>query len=284
MSARARSHRATAADAPSSRPRLPLLRKALADSWRSTLGWSAGLAAVMLVYLPLYPAIGANAEVQGMLDALPQELVKALNYGEVASGPGYTQATFFGLFGYLLMSIAAIGWGASAVGGDEDDGLLELTLAHGTTRTRVVLERAAALVVRVAVLAAVTLSLLLVLREPAQLGVDPANALAAETMLVLLVLLPGTAALLAGSVGGRRVHGTAAGSVVAVLAYALNALGNQNPDLEWLHPFSPYHWAFGQSPLVNGIDAPAALGLAALSAALVALSAVALNRRDVGAH
>ncbi|SDN65407.1 ABC-type multidrug transport system, ATPase component [Cryobacterium flavum] len=50
-----------------------------------------------------------------------------------ATGAGYTQATLFGLIGFLLLSIAATSWGAGALGGDEESGRLELTLAHGVT-------------------------------------------------------------------------------------------------------------------------------------------------------
>jgi ABC-2 type transport system permease protein len=47
------------------------------------------------------------------------------------------------------MTIASAGWGAAAVGGDEESGQLELTVAHGVTRIQVVLERALSLFLRV---------------------------------------------------------------------------------------------------------------------------------------
>ncbi len=39
-------------------------------------------------------------------------MTKALNYDQIASGPGYTQATMFGLIGFLLMSMAQSAGGA----------------------------------------------------------------------------------------------------------------------------------------------------------------------------
>lgn len=42
----------------------------------------------------------------------------------------------------------------------------------------------------------------------------------------------------AGSVTGRRVHATTVGAGVAVVAYALNAVANQNADREPLHGWS----------------------------------------------
>ncbi|ELT45219.1 ABC transporter permease subunit [Arthrobacter nitrophenolicus] len=262
---------------------LPLFRRAFFDTWRSTLGWAAGLAAAAFLYLPLYPSIGGSAQMQDMVNALPAEMTKALNYDQIATGPGYAQATLFGLLGFLLMTIASVAWGAAAVGGDEESGQLELTLAHGVRRVQVVLERALALFLRVVLLSGLVFVLVLVLNEPSQLGIEPANLFGAAVLFAGLALLSGTAALCVGAVTGRKTYGLAAGAAVAVLGYVFNAVGRQSPDVEWLLNLSPYHWAYGNSPVVNGADWAAAGWLWGLSAALVALAAVALEQRDVGA-
>lgn len=262
---------------------LPLFRRAFVDSWRGTLGWGVGLAAAALLYLPLYPSIGGSAQMQDMINALPPELTKALNYDQIATGPGYTQATLFGLIGFLLMTIASVSWGAAAVGGDEESGQLELTLAHGVRRVQVVLERALALALRVVVLAALVLVLVLALNGPSQLGLEPGNVVGAAVLFAGLALLSGSAALCAGAASGRRTVGLAAGAAVGVLGYVFNAVGQQAPGVEWLLNLSPYHWAYGNSPVVNGADWAAAGWLWGLSAALVAIAAVVLDRRDVGA-
>ncbi|CAN7254787.1 ABC transporter permease subunit [Pseudarthrobacter oxydans] len=262
---------------------LPLFRRAFFDTWRSTLGWALGLAAAIFLYLPLYPSIGGSAQMQDMIDALPPEMTKALNYDQIATGPGYTQATLFGLLGFLLMTIASVSWGAAAVGGDEESGQLELTLAHGVRRVQVVLERALAVLLRVVLLAALVCALVWLLNGPAQLGIGLGNLLGATVLFAGLALLSGTAALCVGAVTGRRTYGLAAGAGVGVLGYVFNAVGRQSKDVEWLLTFSPYHWAYGNSPVANGADWPAAAWLWAISAALVALAAVALERRDVGA-
>lgn len=263
--------------------RFPLLRKALADSWRATLGWAVGLLAVMLLYLPLYPSIGGSPQMRAMLDSMPRELIRALNYDQIASGPGYTQATFFGLTGFAILAIASIAWGAAAIAGDEEAGLLELTIAHGVTRTQVVLERAAALVIRVLLLSALALVVVLVLNAPAQLDIAPAKVFAGVLMFALLALLSGTGAMVAGSLTGRRVLGVGAGTLIAAGGYVFNAVGNQSQELAWLHAFSPYHWAYGRSPLLEGVHWGAVAGLAGLVALFIAVSVLALRRRDIGA-
>lgn len=261
---------------------LPLFRRALLDHWRSTVAWAVGLAAAILLYLPLFPSLGNSAEMQNMIDALPPEMTRALNYDQIASGPGYTQATIFGLIGFLLMTIASVSWGASAVAGDEESGQLELTLAHAVNRPQVVLERALAIGVRIVLLSAVVFALVWLLNVPAQLEIDTGNLFGATVLFAGLALLSGMTALFAGAVTGRKIYGTAAGAAVAVLGYVLNAIGRQSPDLEWLLNLSPYHWAYGNSPVANGAEGGAVFWLWAISAALAGLSAIALHRRDVG--
>lgn len=261
---------------------LPLFTKALTDSWRSTLAWAVGLTGAIMLYLPLYPSIGGSSQMQQMIDALPQGMTKALNYDQIATGPGYTQATLFGLIGFLLMSMASVGWGAAAVGGDEESGLLELTLAHSVTRVQIVLERALALIVRIAILTALVFVLVLVLNGPAQLNIDVGHLAGAVLLFAALGLLSGTAALFVGALSGRKVYGVAAGAAVAVLGYVFNAVGRQSPNVDWLLNLSPYHWAYGNSPVANGADWGAVTGLYAISVALIALGAFALQRRDVG--
>jgi ABC-2 type transport system permease protein len=186
------------------------------------------------------------------------------------------------LIGFLLMSMASVGWGAAAVGGDEESGLLELTLAHSVTRIQVVLERALALVVRVAILSGLVFLLVLVLNAPSKLDIDVGHLIGAVVLFAALALLSGTAALCAGALTGRKVYAIAAGAAVAVLGYVFNAVGRQSPDVDWLLNLSPYHWAYGNSPVTNGADWGAAAGLLGISAALIVLGAVALQRRDVG--
>ncbi|MET4589230.1 ABC transporter permease subunit [Arthrobacter sp. 754] len=262
---------------------LPLFRRAFFDTWRSTLGWGAGLAAAIFLYLPLYQSLGGSAQMRDLIKALPAEMTKALNYDQIATGPGYTQATQFGLIGFMLMTIASVAWGAAAVGGDEESGQLELTLAHGVTRAQVVLERALALLLRLVLLTALVFVLIRLLNEPAQLEIRPENLFGASVLFAGLALLSGTVALCVGAITGRRTYGLAAGAAVGVLGYVFNAVGRQSQDVEWLLNLSPYHWAYGNSPVANGADWAAAGWLWGISAGLVVLAAVALSRRDVGA-
>ncbi|GAA3202155.1 ABC transporter permease subunit [Microbacterium terregens] len=263
--------------------KLPLFRRTLRESWRGLLGWTLGITAALALYLPLYPSIGGNDQLQQIIDGLPPELVSALGYEQIGTGAGYAQATFYGLVGFVLVTIAATSWGASAVAGAEESGRLELDLAHGIGRRSYALQAALALLVRLLWLTAVAGMIVALLNVPSQLKIDPANIVAATAALLGLTLLGGGTALLVGALTGRRSWATAAGAGIAVVGYALNAVANQVPDAQWLRILSPYSWAYHRPPLSDGADA---LGLAVLwaaSAVVIAASAEALQRRDVTA-
>ena len=260
---------------------LPLLRRSLAEGARPLTGWTLGIGAALALYLPLFPSMGGNGQMEEMIENLPPELVKTLGYDTIGTGAGYTQGTYFGLIGFLLLTIAATAWGAAAIAGAEESGRLELVLAHGVSRTRYALEQAGAVIVRLLLLGAVGALLVLAFDGPSELGLRASHVIATSAALVALTALSATTALAVGAVTGRRVAATAAGAGVAVLGYVLNAVANQSPDREVLHTFSPYHWAYGETPLANGLDV-AGLGVLLLANTVcVVVATLALRRRDV---
>ena len=243
--------------------------------------WSAGIAGMLFLYLPLYPSIGGASELQGIIDTLPPELIAALGYDQITTGAGYTQSTFFGLMGYALMVIAATAWGSGLLAGSWENGDLELVLSHGVSRTRMVLEAALTLLLRILVLLLVAAAVLLFLNEPAELGLEPVNIAAALAGLGGLAFLSGAGALLAGALSGRRSIATGVGAGLAVLGFAFQAVARQSSYLEWLGNFSPFHWAYDPLPLQEGFAQPGLPLLWSVGVAFIALTVLVMDRRDV---
>ena len=269
----------------SSRPRprpLPLFRRAIIESWRSTLGWTLGVAAALLLYLPLFPSIGGAGSQMGQLIAtLPPQLVNALGYNDITSGAGYTESTFFGLLGFAMIIIAATSWSTAALAGDEENGTLELTLAHAVSRQQLVLERTLAIAVRLAWFALFSALVVLALDSSAQLDLTVPNVVAVSAAYLGLGLISATLGLAVGALTGRRIYATAAAAGIAVVGYALNAIGNQSPDLDALRTVSPYGWAFHHTPLAGGADWGGLALLYGFSLLFVGVAVVALRRRDI---
>jgi ABC-2 type transport system permease protein len=259
---------------------LPLLRRNLADTWRGLAGWTAGILAALLLYLPLYGSLAGNGQMQSMIDSLPPELVQTLGYDQIGTGAGYAQATFFGLIGFVLLTIAAVGWGTGAIANDEENGQLELTLAHGVTRGQLFAERTTAVLLKLVWLALVSLAMVLALNSPAELDIDTGPLLATVAAFLGLTFLSAVAAIVVGGITGRRSWALGAGAAVAVYGYALNALGNQSDDVAWLHDWSPYSWAYAEDPLVNGWDWRILL-LFGVAAVLLCVGWLVFRRRDI---
>lgn len=259
---------------------LPMFRRWIADGWRGLVGWSAGVAVAILVYLPLFPSMN-SPEFAGLIDALPAELVRTLGYGDIGSGAGYAQATFFGLIGFVLITIAGIGWGSAFIGGAEESGRLELVLAHGVGRVQYALESAAALLVKMLVLGLVAWVLVWSINGPAELGLDEVNLLFVTKAWVGLGFLSATAALAAGALSGRRSWGAGAGAGVAIVGYVLQAVANNSEDLDWLRVLSPFDWAYGEAPLANGVDWTGLALLWGASALLVVVTTITVRQKDV---
>jgi ABC-2 type transport system permease protein len=259
-----------------------LFRKVLQDGRFGLLIWCVVVAAPTALYLPLYSSIGGNAQMQSLIDSLPSALTKAIDYRSITTGSGYTQSTYFGLIGFLLISVAAIRWGAEAIGGDEETGILELTLAHGVSRTDLVVGRYAALVVRIAALALAAFLAVLAFDGPGHLGLDLGYLVGTAGVFGALALAESSFAFVFGAIGGRSLWGVAGGALVTGAGYVFNAVANVDSRLDWLYRFSPYHWAFGDSPLQNGLSVQGLVGLLVLSAVAFAVAVVAFRRRDVG--
>src|SRR5690606_23321089 len=144
----------------------------------------------------------------------------------------------YGLIGFALLTIAATSWGTAAIAGDEETGSLELTLAHHGSRTQVILERSAALIIRLVWLGLLSAIIVIAMNTPADLNIEPAHALAGAAAIIGLTLLSGTVAIAVGALTGRRTYATAAAAGIAVLGYALNAVASQSDDPDWLHSWS----------------------------------------------
>ena len=260
--------------------RFPVLAGVLRAQARSLLWWGVALALVCSLYIGLYPSMGAGGEIQALIEQMPDAMVNAFGYDQIASAGGWITSTVYRLIAPVLLLVFGIGAGARLVAGEEEDGSLELELASPVARGRLYLERLLALwldlAVLVAVVAAVTLALVLGL----ELDVPVLNVLAGSVGLLLLVLGFATVAFAVGAATGRRSLALAVAAGSAVLAYVFDALG-PTVGAAWMTAVSPFSWYIEESPIIHGFQ-PAKLAVLAL-VPVVAAAAASLRfvRRDL---
>lgn len=262
--------------------RLPITVAVLRARWRSLLIWTLAVAAIAAIYSGFYSALGDPGQWETMLEGMPEELTIALGYDQIGSPAGYLESTVFGLLGPILLLVFGISTGARLIAGEEEDGSLELELAHPVSRTRVLAERALALVLSLLLLtAAVELT---VMGMVALQGMDVAlaNVAATATGMWLLVLGFSTLALGVGAATGRRAAALGVAAGLAVLTFVADAVA---PLVDWggaLEAVSPFTWYLGGEPLAQGWDPGGLLALAAVSAVALMVGLIVLPRRDTG--
>jgi ABC-2 type transport system permease protein len=250
--------------------------KTLFDQRRSLLWWAVGLLAVIAAYVAPY----RQYLEQGMLNVnTDNAMYEAIGYDN--SPAGHLQGTLYGLTGALLMIMAAAATGARAIAGDEEAGTLDLLLAHPVSRTRLVLERFAALATSVALLGLVVWAGAMLAADVADLGVGAGPITAATLGLALLALGFGMVALTAGALTGRRGLVLGVTAALAVAAYLAYTVGGQVQSLEAARKLSPFYYYLGGDPLRTGPDLGHLVVLTAIPLALLALALWSLNHRDI---
>jgi ABC-2 type transport system permease protein len=158
---------------------------------------------------------------------------------------------------------------------------MDTLLANPVSRARVVLDKAAALVLGTVLLAAVLAVALVVEGRLVDMGLPTGHVVAAMLHLALLGIVFGTLALAVSATSGSLGLSRAVPVAVAVVAYVVNGLA---PMVGWLEPLqkaSPFYQYIGHDPLRRGV-ALDSVGVAVLTSLLLAAVAVwGFRRRDI---
>ncbi len=262
-----------------------VLGRALHERRRSMIGWSVGVAALAGMVIAFWPMVPDAPELERLMEQMPEGMMAAFGLAEIDdlfSPAGYLDSQLFALITPLVLLIFAVGAGAAAIAGDEDRGTLELLVAQPVSRTRVLLERAAAIALLVAALVLVHWVVLAAARPIVDLA-PPAGGLAAiHVSLLLLTLLFAALALAVGAATGRRGVAIGVSAGVGVLGYVLDSFA---PIVDWLEPVrpaSPFYLYRGGQPLQDGLHAGHATALLVAILVLVVAGLASFRRRDVG--
>jgi ABC-2 type transport system permease protein len=257
--------------------------KAIDDQRRPLIGWSIAIAAVSLMYTSFYPSIKTSAaDLQAYVDKLPEAFKNII--GENYSSPtGYLRGEVFSSLGLLLLLIFAIGAGARAIAGEEENRTLDLLLSTPLRRAQILRDKAAVAAIVTLALVTVLFVVLWIIGRPFDLVVPAAELATACLMLGLVALAFGGIALAIGAATGRRVLANAIAGGYAVLSLIVNALAPSVTALEPLRPFSPFRWYLDPDPLIGGLHVANVCVLAGIAIVGYGVALVAFERRDLQA-
>jgi ABC-2 type transport system permease protein len=251
--------------------------KTVFDNRRIFTVWAIATALLAMMYASFYPQLSADAM------ANVPEAMQGFGFTDTATAAGYLQGAVFGLLVPLLVTFYGAATGARMISADEESGYLDLLLAYPIGRTRLLLHRYAALATGAIAIAVAVLGAVLAVRTTAQLDTVAVGGFTAQALnLALLGLLFGALATAIGAATGKSratVFGLTAG--IGVAAYALHGFAPQI-GADWLRNLTPFHYYIGGEPLKNGFQPADATVLLASTAALIAIGAWRLGRRDLG--
>lgn len=254
--------------------------KSVRDQRWALLGWSIGVVLLVVVQAAVWPTMRDLPAFEEMLAGYPEALRDLFDLGAMATGVGFFNVELFSLVLPILFVVFAVGRGARLVAGEEEQGSLDVVLVTPVSTTSLLLQKAAALAVGVAVLAVVVFVTVLVCVPVFDLGFGVGELAPGVLAMWLLGTELGCVALAVGAVTGRRHIALAVAGAVAVVSYVLYALGQIVEAIQPWQQLSPVHQAVSEGPLGGGV--PASFGWLVLVTVLVVVAALpAFDRRDV---
>jgi polyether ionophore transport system permease protein len=255
--------------------------KTLRDYRAAVLGWGAGLALFMGLTLAYVASISqatrdAAAEYAKAIPLLADAIA-------VETPTGY--ATWHSASWLpVILGIWTILAGARLVRGEEERGALDVLLTSPYERTRVLLEKLAALALAI-LLIALLIGLGCVVGEAlGGIEVNVAGSLLAGLNAGLAGMVFGMVALLLSQLFTRRVAAAGWAAGLMAFSYLLNTAGRMVEGLSWLRYLSPLYYHDLNKPLIVTYRASpvAYLILLALSVALAGASVALFAGRDIG--
>lgn len=250
--------------------------------WRGPiLGWGMALAVLAFVVASLYDtALQMRAQLEQLLHTLPAELMAFIGgLDRIFSPAGFLDTRFFSLLP-LILGVFAVLIGSGLVVGDEENGTLDLILAHPVRRFDVIVGRWLAF----------CCALLGILLMP-WLSLIVASSFSSIKLGWLEMALPfvslfgalawfGGLALLSSMILPSRRLAASLTSLILAASYFITTLALIDPNLSGLATWSPLTYYQGGSAL-EGFNSGDFLGLLLMSIIFVVMATWLFQRRNI---
>jgi ABC-2 type transport system permease protein len=255
---------------------VPVFKLAMRLRLLTTTLSALGMALVILMVGALFPAVGDSI---GKLD-LPEGVTTLLGGADYATITGWMRSEIGAVYGPLVVAFTGISV-AAATAGEEEAGILALTLAHPVTRSRLLLAKAAAVALSVVVVALGTFVGLVVGVAVGGGGIALADIVALAVHLAFFGWAVGALALAVAASTGRRALASGVAAAFALLGFLLNGFAPLVDTIDWLKYLSVFYYYEGHDPIGNGLHAGDLVVLGIATLALTALAVAGFRQRDL---
>lgn len=212
----------------------------------------------------------------------PDALIAMIGGADMSTLAGYLQAEIFSITAPIAVIIVTVVTGSKAIAGEEESHTMGLLMGNPITFTRIVAEKALAMVgvttvVGLATFLGTWVGVLLGGLE----GLPVGNIAAASVLLTLLGLMFGAIALALGAATGRSRLASTVTAGLAVLSYFMFSFFPLSETFEPWANLSPFTLYLGSDPLTQGMAWGDAAILAAIFLVFAAVSPGLVARRDL---
>jgi beta-exotoxin I transport system permease protein len=238
---------------------------------KARIGLTVGLVLYVVVIVALYPSFKNSSELDNLTKNSPGVAALFGISGSLTSPVGWMNANVWANFFPLIILLMTIGYGASAIAGQEKDGHLELVLSLPFSRRRVVAQKIGALTLQALILCFFTFLAVLTGRW-FELDFGIWELTTATVGVLLLGIDFGLLALAIGAGTGNRGVALGVASTVAAASYLVSSMA---PVVSWLDSakyLSLFYWSVGDNQLQDRLSAG---GLAVLVGVALVLTVVA---------
>ena len=220
---------------------------------KALVGFTAGLVLYVLVVVALYPSFKNSSELDNLTKNSPGVAALFGISGSLTSPVGWMNANVWVNFFPLIVLLLTIGYGASAIAGQEKDGHLELVLSLPFSRHHVVVQKIGALALQAAILCFFTF-LAVLAGSWFELTFGIWDVTTATIGMLLLGVDFGLLALALGAGTGNRGLALGIASTAAAASYLVSSMA---PVVSWLDPakyLSLFYWSVGNDQLQEGLS------------------------------
>jgi ABC-2 type transport system permease protein len=260
--------------------RTEIARLDLQNRRRSTLAYTVGMALYMLVIVALYPAFKHSTGLDKLATGNPTLAAVFGVSGSLTSPAGWVDANAYTNLLPLILLMGTIGYGASAIAGQDEDGTLGLLVVLALPRRSILAQKIATMLAQALVLT-VSVTACIYIGRAFEVKLDPVNVATASLALPALGVDFGLIALALGA--GTRSRASAIG-ITTALAAASYLLSSLAPVVHWLRALrfaSLFYWTDGNHQLSQGASLASLAVLTSVAIAAAIAANAAFRRFDV---
>jgi ABC-2 type transport system permease protein len=260
---------------------MTILRYTLRRFRGQILGWGIALALLGVLLVSMYDMIAAQRDqLEDLLKLYPQEFTAFFgDFTSFGTPEGFLTVEFFSYMP-LILGIFAVLTGSGLLVSDEENGRLDLIMAHPVSRTALFLGRLLAFVAAtVAILAICWLGLVVPMSWSSMEIGWGTIWLPLLSVLAELLLFGAMALFFSMFLPSRRLAATTAG-LLLVASFFITGLAKLNQDLEPIAKLSPLTYYQAQEAF-QGLNGTWLAGLLAAAVVFAALAWWRFQRRDI---